>query len=184
MIAQNPPPELGGSDFGEGLKQVLKKCLVKDPRKRSTASALLKMSFIKGAGAPKDTLAGMISETMTIMDTKMKKDGTLASVGEASDPVEQSSGAASDTVVVADAATVVEPLDFDTMVIAEDGGGAAAATTEQPAFMKRFIEMQAALAAEEDKCAAYVALDMSGLRCANADFPLIVGRMVPRPRRC
>jgi hypothetical protein len=155
MIAQNPAPGLGDGEWGDGLRQVLKKCLVKDVRKRSSASALLKMPFIKGAKPAKETLSTLISEAITLMDARLKKHGSLAPLEEEDEGGDTSAAGTVDggdaTMVVG--ATMVEAstmVGLDTMVVANDDAesSAAAPDGEQPAFMKRFIEMQAVLAAE------------------------------------
>lgn len=154
-IAQNPAPGLGDGEWGDGLRQVLKKCLVKDVRKRSSASALLKMPFIKGAKPAKETLSTLISEAITLMDARLKKHGSLAPLEEEDEGGDTSAAGTVDggdaTMVVG--ATMVEAstmVGLDTMVVANDDAesSAAAPDGEQPAFMKRFIEMQAVLAAE------------------------------------
>mmetsp|Transcript_20557 Transcript_20557/g.53437 ORF Transcript_20557/g.53437 Transcript_20557/m.53437 type:complete len:452 (-) Transcript_20557:144-1499(-) len=173
-IAQSPPPQLGAGGWGDGFRGVLKKCLVKDPRKRSSASALLKMPFIKSAKSPKDTLAASIAEAMSIMSAKLKKDGTLeegasrpsaAVAGAAAGARAAAGGGAGGDKAAAAAAAAASPdatmlpgstvdltIDGDTMVVADDEPDDRPA--EQPAFMKKYLEMEAAAAAAEADAAS------------------------------
>lgn len=156
MIVNNPPPKLEGDQWSAPFRAVLDKCLVKEPRKRATASALLKMPFIKSAKSSSDVLAVMISEVTKIMEDKLAKEGSLAQ-DESGDATLATASTmvptepAADSTLVASGAdeTLVEPLDLGTMVVNEDADGASASPGgDQPAFMKRFLEVQAAMAAE------------------------------------
>ncbi|KAK9817257.1 hypothetical protein WJX72_011944 [[Myrmecia] bisecta] len=79
MTIQNPPPTLesdsGKKHFSKAMRDIVQKCLVKDPTKRPTAAQLLEHKFFKTAHDPsylvKHLLAGLppVTERVRLMRT-------------------------------------------------------------------------------------------------------------------
>eukprot|EP01026_Neomeris_dumetosa_P029463 TRINITY_DN2389_c1_g1_i1.p1 TRINITY_DN2389_c1_g1~~TRINITY_DN2389_c1_g1_i1.p1 ORF type:complete len:683 (+),score=135.85 TRINITY_DN2389_c1_g1_i1:218-2266(+) len=64
MTLQNPPPTLeesGNRHFSKSMKEIVQKCLNKDPTRRPTAAQLMEMRFFKNAGKT-DPLAELVQK--------------------------------------------------------------------------------------------------------------------------
>eukprot|EP00884_Botryococcus_braunii_P013203 jgi/Botrbrau1/21884/Bobra.0249s0013.1 len=98
MTIQNPPPQLeadsGSKHFSKAMRDIVAKCLVKDPTKRPTAAQLLEHKFFKGAHdqhfLTKTLLAGLPPVEKRVQEMRSGKAPTGATVLENRQALEQS----------------------------------------------------------------------------------------------
>eukprot|EP00041_Stephanoeca_diplocostata_P028666 m.826367 g.826367 ORF g.826367 m.826367 type:complete len:449 (+) comp23411_c0_seq4:426-1772(+) len=170
-IAQNAPATFRDPErWSEGLRAVLGKCLVKDTRKRATATVLLKMPFIKTARPAGETLAAATSEVISIMDAKLKRDGTLADLYDGGggggvpspkpsgkDPAPHASDNGDDGSPSGQTFNAGTCMDLNTLVINDDVSDFP--DGEKPAFLRHYEE--AALAEKKSSLSEVMASDKS-----------------------
>ncbi|XP_032836039.1 serine/threonine-protein kinase 3-like [Petromyzon marinus] len=106
MIPTNPPPTFRKPEnWSDDLTDFVRKCLVKNPEHRATATQLLQHPFIKAA-KPVSILQSLVGEAMAIKVKRQEMDDDLDEEDDNSDE---------------------EAVDSGTMLRMEDGGDATAA---------------------------------------------------------
>lgn len=133
MIPINPPPTLkDASLWSKDFVSFTTRCLVKDPRDRPTAAALLQHPFIVNAKRAEDVLAGIIGEAMSIIAVS----GRNPQAAHEDEDEEEASGTMVPAREKVDDGTLVphaeEPEDLGTMVVNDD--------EEEEETMKRMNE--------------------------------------------